>query len=87
MKVIEKPIEMIASFDVKGNPTPIRFRLETEDESYQVIKIDKVIDRSLVKCYGDHMIVFHCQSIIGSLEKRYEVRYELNTCKWLLYKM
>lgn len=42
MKAVEKAIEVLASFDVKGNPRPIRFRVEADDESNQVIKIDKI---------------------------------------------
>jgi len=33
------------------------------------------------------MLIFTCQSVINGLEKRYEIKYELSTCKWFLYKM
>ena len=61
--------------------------METEDESIQVIKIDRIIDRTQEKLVGNHMIIFNCQSLIGNVEKRYELKYELGTCKWILFKI
>ncbi|HEY8893151.1 MAG TPA: hypothetical protein VIM70_23265 [Clostridium sp.] len=40
MKVVAKTIEMVAWFNEKSIPKPVRFRYENEDESYRVIKID-----------------------------------------------
>ena len=64
MKVVAKPIEVISVMDTKGNITPLRFKMETEDESYRVIKIDKVIDRTQERLAGNYMMVFNCQNLI-----------------------
>ncbi|WP_290445833.1 hypothetical protein [Clostridium estertheticum] len=40
MKVIAKPIEMVAWTNVNGKMNPIRFKIANEDESISVIKID-----------------------------------------------
>ena len=87
MKVVAKPIEVISVTDIKGTITPIRFKLINDDESNQVIKIDKVIDRSLEKLAGNNMIIFSCQTLSGNIEKRFELKYELGTCKWMLFKI
>lgn len=87
MKVVAKPIEVLSVMDTKGNITPLRLKIEKEDESFQVIKIDKIIDRSKEKLAGNLMIIFNCQSVIDNVEKRYEIKYELNTCKWILFKI
>jgi hypothetical protein len=87
MKVIAKPIEMIAWFTKHGCPNPVRFRVENDDHSFYVIKVDRVIKKDIEKLAGNNMIVFMCQSIIDSSEKIYEIKYELRTCKWVLYKM
>jgi len=87
MKIIAKPIEVFCATDIKGNITPLRFKLETEDQSFKVIKIDKIIGRTKEKLAGNFMIIFNCQSLIGNVEKRYEIKYELNTCKWILFKI
>jgi len=87
MKVVAKPIEVISMTDIKGNITPLRLRIENEDESVQVIKIDKIIDRVHEKLAGNTKLVFTCQSLIGNIEKRYEIKYEIETCKWVLFKI
>ena len=87
MKVVAKPIEVLSVMDTKGNITPLRFKMETEDESYRVIKIDKVIDRTQERLAGNYMMVFNCQSLIDNIEKRYEIKYEFSSCKWVLFKI
>ena len=85
MKVIMKQIEMIALFSSEGL-TPIKFKLMDGGEQV-TIKIDRVIDRSLDKWAGNHMLVFICESSIDNISKRYELKYELGTCKWYLARM
>jgi hypothetical protein len=87
MKVLAHPIEMISYTNEKGEIRPLRFRLQIGDEPMKVIKIDKVIFKQLEKFAGNPMILYRCQSMEGEIEKLFEIKYEINTCKWLLYKM
>jgi hypothetical protein len=87
MKIVAKPIEVISVTDTKGTITPLRFRLILEVGSNQVIKIDKVITRELEKLAGNLMISFKCQSLIGDEQKLFELKYELSTSKWKLFKI
>ncbi|KPU42133.1 hypothetical protein OXPF_39120 [Oxobacter pfennigii] len=86
MKVIVKPIEMVAWFTKDGSPTPVRFRLETP-EGYTVIKIDKILQKDIEKLAGNNTLVYKCQSLINGLERVFEIKYELRTCKWVLFKI
>jgi len=86
MKVLMKPIDMIAWFTPEGVPRPIKYRL-MEKEKYHTIRVDRVMERSEEKWAGNRMLVYRCQSVIEGREKVYELKYELNTCKWFLYKM
>ncbi|MDK2799996.1 MAG: hypothetical protein PWQ70_1615 [Clostridiales bacterium] len=87
MKVLMKPIEMIAWFTKDGIPSPIKYKLSTEDETNIIIKIDRIITKTEEQLAGNRMFIFRCQSIIDGIEKIYEIKYEINTCKWFLYKM
>jgi hypothetical protein len=87
LKVIAKPIEMVAWFTMDGSPNPVRFRVEKEDESFETIRIDKIIHRTIEKLAGNNMIVYKCQSQLNGSERIYEIKYELSTCKWVLFKM
>jgi hypothetical protein len=87
MRVLAISIEMIAWFNENGMPTPLRFKIKNGDGSNNIIKVDKVIQIEKEKLAGNIMYVFKCQSIIEEFEKLYEIKYELNSCKWMLYKM
>lgn len=87
MKVLSLPIEMVSYTDKKGSMRPIRFRLQIDDQSMQVIKIDKVILKEIEKFAGNIMVVYQCQSLIENVTKLFEIKYELSTCKWILFKI
>ena len=80
MKVIMKPIEMIALFSPEGDPTPIKFKMIDGRETVTV-KVDNLIDKSRERLAGNHMLVFLCESTIEDTTRRYELKYELSTCK------
>lgn len=82
MKVYMTPIEMIAWFDIPGTLRPIRFRHEGN-----VVKVEQIIKISEEKLAGNRMKVYECQSEIHGQMKRFELKFELNTCKWFLYKI
>ena len=87
MKVLMKPIKIIAWFDENGKPNPVRFNISLPDESSVTIRIDRVIKKHEEKLAGNRMLVFTCQSVINNIEKMYEIKYELSSCKWYLYKI
>jgi len=87
MKVVALPIEMVSYTDNKGSIKPIRFRMQVDDEPMQVIKIDKVIIKEIEKIAGNIMIVYKCQSLIDGVIKLFEIKYEIATCRWILFKI
>lgn len=87
MKVIMEPVDMIAWFDVKGIIMPIKFRLETEDHILKTVKIDKVLYHSEEKIAGNPIRTYTCLITVNDAEKHCELKYELNTCKWILFKI
>lgn len=87
MKIVAKPIETVVWFDEGGIPHPVRFRIKAEDDSYIIIKIDKIIEREIEKLAGNDMIVFRCQRTIDDTLNLYEIKYEVGTCRWILFKI
>jgi hypothetical protein len=86
MKVIAKPIKMVAWFDESGKLRPVKFQVEIDDEQ-TVIKVDRVIKQDLEKLAGNNMLLFTCESEIDGLKRLYEIKYELNSCRWMLFKI
>lgn len=87
MKVIAKPIEVVSWTDTKGNINPVRFKIVNDDESISVVKIDKVITIDKEKLAGNLMLVYKCQSVVNGADKLYEIKYELSSCRWILFKI
>ena len=87
MRILGYPIEMISYTNDKGDIRPLRFRAQIGNEPMQVLKIDRVIFKQKEKLAGNSMILYRCQSRDGDYEKIFELKYELDTCKWILYKM
>lgn len=87
MKILMKPIEMIAWFNSDDYPIPLRYRITAEDMSDTVIRVDKILFRQEEKLAGNRMILYRCESIINDIHKTYELKYELSNCKWYLFKM
>jgi len=87
MKVLALPIEMVSYIDNKGYIKPIRFRMQIDDEPMEVIKIDKVIVRDTERFAGNIMLVYKCQSLIDDVIKLFEIKYEVSTCRWILFKI
>lgn len=87
MKVVAKPIDVVAWFDKNGTPHPTRFRIENKDESYTTIPIDKILHSEKEKLAGNHMMVYTCQSEINGTVRTFEIKYELSTMKWILFKI
>ena len=82
MRVVMRPIEMIAWFDAPGTLRPIRFRHDGK-----VVIVEQIIKISEEKLVGNHMKIFECRNQIEGLMKHFELKYEINTCKWFLYKI
>jgi hypothetical protein len=77
---------MISLTEPDGSARPLRFQVEGRD-GITVIKIDSIISKQEEKLAGNRMLVFSCQSVIGDIQRRFELKYEITTCKWYLYKI
>ena len=86
MKVIAKPVQMIAAFDEKGVPSPLRFRIE-EDGARHIVKVDKIVSTESIRPAGMDAFVFRCQSEIRGVMKQYELVYRVKPHHWELYKI
>jgi len=87
VKLMRKPIEVIAWFDFQGNAVPIRFRYEDENQELQVVKVDKIIKKDRNKFAGNSMLKYTCETCDNGIAKIFELRYEIDSLKWYLHKM
>lgn len=87
MKVLMKPIEMIAWFTKDEFPIPLRYRLTDENMADKVIKVNRILFKEEEKIAGNRMILYRCESIINDTQRVFELKYDISTCKWFLFKM
>jgi len=87
MKVLMTPIEILAWFTKNGIPHPLKFKYLNERQEEEVIKIDKILNRWEEKFAGKPTLVFHCQSEFRGTPKLFDIKYELHTSTWFLYRM
>lgn len=87
MKVYMRQIKMIAWFAENGILTPLKFQIKGDGSESMTIKVDNITERNEEKLAGNKMMIYRCQSEIEGIEKQYELKYEVSTCKWYLYKM
>lgn len=86
MKVLMQPIEMVARFTENGSPRPVRFKATFADDPV-IINIDEILFKAEEKLAGSRALIFRCQSQVKGILKVFELKYELNTCQWFLYKL
>lgn len=86
MKVIAKPIQMVASFDDKGLVRPIKFRWQHRGEN-RVIQVDQIIAQQSQRIAGTPMILFDCHSTIEDQLIYYQLKYDVTANTWILFKI
>lgn len=87
LKVVSKNIDCVVSFDNQGKPRPYKFRYVNEDEVFVAVKVDKIIQQELQTYTGVKTWLFKCQSLINGVAKVYELKFEYEKCRWLLYRI
>jgi len=87
MKVLMKSVDMICFNSSEGVITPIKFRIREEGQEARIIRIDRIIDKKEERIAGNRMLVYTLQTTIDGIERIFEMKYEIQTFKWYLYKM
>lgn len=78
---------MVVWYSLDGSPHPIRFRCQGDEGEKIVIKIDRVVKIDKEKIAGNEILIFRCESVIEGVQKIFEIKYELKTCRWVLFKI
>lgn len=86
MRILAKPIRVIASFFPGKYPIPYKFKTEEGGERIEV-KIDKILMIEPKMQAGIESIVYTCQSCIRGENKRYDLKYIKGNCQWELYRV
>ena len=86
MKTLMKPVRMLAWSTRDGVMTPLRF-LWNDGKRTHNIRIQRIVQRYEDKFAGNRMLGYRCQEWIDGEEKVFELKFEVKTCIWYLYKI
>ena len=78
---------MICYSKINGDLTPIKFRYADSNQAWTNIKIDKILKKDCENLAGNKMLVFTCQSLQNNVNILYELKYEIESCRWILFKI
>ncbi len=87
MTTIAKPIKMVLWTQEDGRIHPLRFQLKRKDGSEQVCQITRVFGVDENKFSGNKTLLFNSEF---KLDDRYFpciLKYELESCRWWLFKV
>lgn len=87
MKILMKSVDMISLSSSKGEIRPLKFRIQEDSGESRIVKIDRIISKKEEKIAGNRMLVFTVQSVMDGMERVYEMKYEILTSRWYLYKL
>ncbi len=87
MPIVNKPVEVIIKVDVEGNIQPIKMRYEDENGELQVVKFVNATEIAVPLYDKKTYKKFSCSCIVNGIKRTYELKYFIETCKWIIYKI
>ncbi|MBR0140567.1 MAG: hypothetical protein IJM17_09835 [Firmicutes bacterium] len=87
MKLVARPIDAIVVFKGSERPLPYKFRYTDDSGEICQIMVGKIICVGEQQIAGAKSFIYDCQSLIDDVERRYQLRYSVDQCRWQLYKL
>ncbi len=87
MKTLAKPIQVVSWTEENGTIHPVRFKIATADGDREVYKVMRIHTMELDRIAGNKVYKFTCEVAINRFIKLCEIRYELESCRWMLFKI
>ena len=80
-------IEMISVCSADGQITPLRFRLEDEENCLRTVAISQVMCAKPIQYAGIDAIQYLCKAVLEERERIFELRYTIRTHRWCLFRV
>ncbi len=87
MKIVAKPIDVIAVFSGRKKPIPYKFKFYDASEEKVEIAVSKIQCVEERKLAGIDTLIYTCQSEFFGIEKIYQLKYIIGQYRWELYKI
>ena len=80
------PIQVIVHCDAQGELRPLRFRYEDRQHQIHTVQVEQVTDSRKVEFVGIEAILYLCKAKTDGKEHLYELKYTVQTHKWVLFR-
>ncbi len=80
-------VEMICVCGVDGRLTPLRFRMENEDNCLQTVVVTQVLMSKPIQYAGIDAIQYLCKTVAEDAEHLLELRYTVKTHRWSIFRV
>lgn len=78
------PVDVIATFNVKGEIKPNYIRLEDDSHTLQTYKIENIIFSREEKYSGIPVLLFCCNILRNDCMQMIKIKYHIQTHQWVL---
>ena len=87
MKVLARFIDTIVVFRGENRPLPYKFRYKDDKGQSRELYVGKILLVEEQKVAGTRSFIYECQSEMDGEDRRYQLRYIVPECRWMLYKI
>ena len=87
MKIVAKPIDVLATFCGNRKPVPYKFKFYRESGERVAVSVDRICCVEESRLAGIDSLMYTCQSVFDGEEKIYQLKYIIGQYRWELYKI
>ena len=87
MNIVDKSIQVVTKTDGAGIVKPLCFSIADDDKCGDVINVERLVRRDKEKIDGDYIYTFTCEIIKDDTKMLCDLRLNLSTNEWILYRM
>lgn len=86
MDALNLPVQVIVFCEAGGDMRPLRFQYEDETHTVHTVPIGQITDSRKTNFVGMDAIHYICKGAEDGKEHMYELKYTVNTHKWVLFR-
>lgn len=87
MKIVAKPIDMIATFSDNKKRIPYKFKFFQDSGDKTEVLVDKIVSVEESRIAGIDTLIYTCESKVLDETRLYQLKYIIRQYRWELYKI
>jgi hypothetical protein len=87
MNIVNKSVQVVTTTDRAGIIKPLCFFISDAGEIGDVTNVERLVRRDKEKIGGDYIYTFTCEIIKDNMKMLCDLRLNLSTDEWSLYRM